>query len=97
MTSDSDIIIIETTQLKMFHYLVGVSNIWERELPDQQGVIKPRLSANINIFDLDSKESREQEVFSESIIALEGQNYRVVNVNDGTHTRPGSITLQKMS
>jgi hypothetical protein len=91
----NEIAIRETTQPTLSEHLVGVSNIWERELPDDAGVIAPRLSANLSILNLASKQSRVEKVFAGSVFLLGTDRYYVVNVEEGK-SGPGLITLRKV-
>lgn len=95
MTSD-EITIRETTQPTISGHLVGVGNIWERELPDDKGIIASRLSASLSILDLASEQTRSEKVFTGSIISLNADRYCVVNVEEGI-AEPGTITLRKIS
>jgi hypothetical protein len=94
MTSDK-MTIRETTQLTISGHLVGVGNIWERDLADDQGVIASRLSANLSIQDLASKQTRVEKVFAGSVLTLGTDRYCVVNVEEG-ESAPGSISLHKL-
>ncbi|HLO86231.1 MAG TPA: hypothetical protein VK203_14655 [Nostocaceae cyanobacterium] len=93
MTTD-EITIQENTQAKISNYFVGVGNIWEREQPDAQGVIAPRMSATLAISELNSEQTRHEEVFVGSLISLGSDRYCVVNVDEGNST-PGTLTMRK--
>lgn len=95
MASD-EMTIRETTQPTISGHLVGVSNIWERELPDDKGVIAPRLSASLSIQDLASNQVRNEKVFAGSILLLGPDRYCVVSIEEGGAT-PGAITLRKLA
>jgi hypothetical protein len=84
----------ETTQAMISGHLVGVSNIWERDLPDRQGVTAPRLSASVTIRDMSSQQSRVDKVFAGSVLTLGADRYCVVDVESGKSS-PGAITLHK--
>jgi hypothetical protein len=86
----------ETTQTEISGHLVGVGNIWERELPDEDGVIAPRLSATLSIFNLASQEERSEKVFAGKVVILGADRYEVVRVEEG-ETQPGSITLRQLT
>ncbi|HBL13671.1 MAG TPA: hypothetical protein DD379_20190 [Cyanobacteria bacterium UBA11162] len=94
MTSD-EIIIRETTQPTISGHLVGVSNIWERELPDDKGVIVPRLSANLSIMDIATEQTRNEKVFAGNRVSLGGDSYCVVKIEEG-ESAAGTITLRKI-
>ena len=87
----------------VIHYAVGnmpgavpnTANIWERDLADDQGVIASRLSANLSIQDLASKQTRVEKVFAGSVLTLGTDRYCVVNVEEG-ESAPGSISLHKL-
>jgi hypothetical protein len=93
--TDDELTIRETTQPTISGHLVGVGNIWERELPDDQGVLEPRLSARLSIQNLTSQETRVEQVFAGSVIMLGADRYCVVNVEEG-ESAPGAITLRKL-
>jgi hypothetical protein len=89
-----EITIRETAQPILSDHLVGVSNIWERELADTTGVIKSRLSASLSISNLTSKQIRIEKVFAGSAISIGSDRYCVASVQEGNLT-PGSIALRK--
>ena len=92
--NDDELTIRETTQRVIAGLDVGVSNIWARELPDDNGVIASRLSAAVSIHDPVSGQSREQKVFAGSVLSIGSECYRVVAVKEDT-TAPGNLTLRK--
>lgn len=94
--SNDEIRIRETTQPTISGHTVGVGNIWERELPDETGVIAPRLSASLTIEDLATKEIRHEKVFTGSVVSLGADRYSVVNIEEG-ESSPGAIILRKNS
>lgn len=91
-----EITIQETTHQEISGHLVGVGNIWERDLPDDKGVIAPRMSAILAIHDLATKKTRHEQVFAGSVITLGADRYHIVNVEEGGGA-PGAITLRKSS
>jgi len=91
-----EITIRETTQQEISGHLVGVGNIWERELPDDKGVIAPRMSATLAIHDLTKQQTRHEQVFAGSVITLGEDRYHIVNVDEGGGAR-GAITLRRSS
>jgi hypothetical protein len=95
MTNDP-IRIRETTQPALSGQLIGVSNIWERDLPDEHGVVASRLSADVSVFDPASRTARRQEVYAGSVLAVGADRYCVVEV-EGGKSAPGSITLRRIS
>lgn len=96
MEMNQTIVITETTQASILHYWVGVSNIWARDLPNLKGVIASRLSANVTIFDLNTKKDHNQKVFTGSVLLLDTQKYQIVDVTESNGSTLGSITLQKI-
>lgn len=94
MSSD-EMTIQETTQPAISGHLVGVSNIWERSLPDGQGVVASRLSATVTIRDVASQQTRVERVFAGSVLSLGADQYCVVRVEPGK-SAPGAITLRKL-
>jgi hypothetical protein len=94
MMSD-EMTIRETAQPTISGHQVGVSNIWERELPDEKGVILPRVSASLTIKNLVSNRTRVEKVFAGSVVVLDPDRYCVVDVEEG-QTSPGAITLRKI-
>lgn len=92
--SQEEITIRETTQPELSGHLVGVSNIWERDLPDRQGVLASRLSATLTIRDLASRQTRVEKVFAGSEVSLGADRYCVAKVVAGK-SEPGAIMLRK--
>lgn len=92
--SHEEIRIGETTQPAISGHLVGVSNIWERELPDSHGVIAPRLSATVTIRNMATERSSVEKVIVGSVISLGADRYCVVDIEEGKST-PGAIVLRK--
>lgn len=91
----SDLTIHETTQPTISGHLVGVGNIWERDLPDDQGIIAARLSANLSIQDLASQRTWSEKVYAGSIVSLGADRYCVIDVEEGD-SQPGWIVLRKI-
>lgn len=84
----------ETTQPLLSGYLVGVSNIWERDHADGKGGTAPRVAATLSITDPASRETRREDVVAGSIVALGADRYCVVAVEEG-QASPGSVSLSK--
>lgn len=91
----SDKTIRETTQRELSKHLVGVSNIWERELPDDQGVIARRMAAQLTIYNIASEESRVEDVFAGRVISVGTDRYYVVDV-EYSQSSYGSVILRKI-
>jgi hypothetical protein len=94
--TNADITIRESTQPTLSGHLVGVSNIWERELSDAHGVLASRLSAKLSIVDVGSGRARHESVAMGSVIVLGADRYSVVQVAEGEAT-PGTITLRRLA
>jgi hypothetical protein len=94
--SDDEITITETTVAKISGYRVGVGNVWERQLKDDQGVTALRMSASMAIFDPDSGQEYERKVFAGNTVSLGTDRYLVVKVHEGA-SGLGSITLRKIT
>ena len=95
MSSD-EIKIGETTQMRLSGHKVGVSNIWERELPDDKGVVAPRMSALLSILEIASARELDVMVFAGSVLELGPDRYCIVRVEEG-QTAPGDIFLRKLA
>ena len=93
--AEGSLTIKETTQPELSGYLVGVSNIWERELPDKSGVVAKRLSAALAITRRETGETRHEKVVAGSLITLGGDTYCVEKVEEGS-AGPGAIVVRKM-
>jgi hypothetical protein len=93
--NSADITIRETTQPIISGQLVGVSNIWERDLPDERGNVAPRLSATLSIVEAASTRSRVERIVVGSVVVLGSDSYRVVRIDRG-ESAPGSITLRQL-
>jgi hypothetical protein len=96
MTEPREIAIRETTQGEVSNVIVGVRNIWERELPDEDGAIATRMSASVSVHDPVSGALHDQHVYAGSIVLLGGVRYRVLRVAPGDHA-PGWLTLRAES
>ncbi|HLO84625.1 MAG TPA: hypothetical protein VK203_06370 [Nostocaceae cyanobacterium] len=94
-TISNEITIGSNTVGTISNYRVGVANIWERELPNDKGVIAPRTSAILAILDPTSQQSREEMVFTGSVISLGSDRYCVINV-EYSDSSSSSITLRKI-
>ncbi len=77
-------------------YSIGVGNIWERELPGADGVLKKRPSAMLAIWRNgdDAGATRDVIVAPGSEVQLGDETYRVIDV-DVPPGKPGSVRLQK--
>lgn len=89
------ITIKETTQPEVSGHLVGVSNIWERELADGSGAVAPRMSAALAITPKDTREVRHEKVVAGSQVKLGADVYCVEQIAEGKD-QPGSIVLRKV-
>lgn len=91
----SDVISIgETTQSTISGQWVGVSNIFERDIPDERGVIEARLSANVTVHDPNSKLTRDEKVIVGSVVLIGVDRYKIIGIEAGEMT-PGKIVIQK--
>jgi hypothetical protein len=86
----------ETTQPEISNHLVGVANIFERELPDASGTVARRVSAQLVISAPGSDDIRRETVYAGSIVSIGSDRYCVVAVDEGT-SAPGSLTLEKLA
>ncbi len=95
MTSN-EIKIGETTQATLSGHRVGVSNIWERDLPDADGNVAPRMSATLSITEVATgKETPDFQVSAGSVVTLGADRYCVVRV-EAAPDEPGDIYLRKL-
>lgn len=94
--TDSDIFIRETTQPTLSGHAVGVSNIWERELPDAQGRVTSRPAAQLSILDEATRQARTEFVAAGDVLTLGADRYQVVSVSEGRGA-PGSIVLRSLA
>ncbi|HLP88059.1 MAG TPA: hypothetical protein VK184_05565 [Nostocaceae cyanobacterium] len=94
MISD-EITIKENTVGTIFNHRVGVSGIWEWELPDDNGVIAPRMSARLSIWEIDSEQVHHEDVFAGKEISIGSDRYCVVDV-EYMPSSFGSVTLRKI-
>jgi hypothetical protein len=86
----------ETTNPTLSDHQVGISNIFERDLPDAKGVVAPRLSAVLVIFDPATKQSRRETVATGTTVAIGADRYCVVGVEEGK-SGPGWVSLRKLA
>lgn len=73
---------------------VGISNIWARDLPDKNGAVASRVSAQLMIYDPATKASTKEIVYAGSVVAIGADHYAVTSVEAGKSV-PGSIALKK--
>jgi len=86
----------ETTNPTVSGNQVGISNIFERDLPDAKGVVGPRISAVLVIFDPATQQSRRETVATGSTVAIGADHYCVVSVEAGK-SAPGWVSLRKLA
>jgi hypothetical protein len=86
----------ETTSNTLSSKDVGISNIFERDLPDEKGAVASRLSAVLVIHDPDTDEIRREIVFAGNVVSIGGDRYRVENVERGKDA-PGWVSLRRVS
>jgi hypothetical protein len=86
----------ETTSQTLSDQDVGISNIFERELPDEKGAVERRMSAVLVIHDPDTDEIKRETVYAGSVVAIGGDRYRVLSVDAGTDA-PGWISMKKVT
>jgi hypothetical protein len=86
----------ETTMVELSGHRVGISNIWERELPDENGTVLPRMSATVSLVNVATRrEQPDFHVFAGSIFSIGGDRYCVDEVEEGSST-PGNVYLHKV-
>jgi hypothetical protein len=84
----------ETTVAQLSGYSVGLSNIFERDLPDESGFVASRMSAQLSIWD-DTKASREETVIAGAIVTIGADRYCVKSIEPGD-TAPGWVSLRQV-
>jgi hypothetical protein len=85
----------ETTQPTLSDRLVGIGNIFERDVPDASGVVAARLSAVLVITDPTTQQSRRETVIEGSVVTIGGDRYCVVELEAGTR-EPGWVSIRKL-
>lgn len=90
-----ELTIRETTQAAIGNHFVGVANIWDRDLPDDAGVIAPRLSAHVFVSEQTSSDSQRHTVTIGSTFAVGDAEYQLIDIDEG-RGEPGSITVRRM-
>lgn len=85
----------ETTSNQLAQRDVGVSNVFERDLPDAAGATAKRLSAVLVIHDPATDAVARATVFAGSTVLVGAERYCVVTVAKGEGT-PGSVSLVKL-
>jgi hypothetical protein len=93
--SDDELTIRETTQPAIGNRLVGVANIWERDLPDDAGAVGSRLSASVTIVDPATGDMQQRMVVVGNTLDLGDGRYRIVNIDEGGGDL-GAITLRRI-
>jgi len=86
----------ETTNPTLSEYDVGIGNIYERDLPDENGVVAPRLSAVLVIHNPTTGEIRRETVVVGSTVVIGADRYCVVKLEEG-QTSPGWVSVSKLS
>jgi len=94
--ADEILTLRETTNPTLSDHQVGISNIFERDLPDASGVVAPRLSAVLVIFDPATKQSRRETVMADSVVTIGSDRYCVLSLEEGK-AQPGSISVRKLA
>lgn len=85
----------ETTSNTLSNKDVGISNIFERDLPDDKGTIAPRVSGVLVIHDPKTDEIQRETVFAGSVVSIGGDRYCVVSVELGKGS-PGWVSLRQV-
>jgi hypothetical protein len=85
----------ENTQAQVGSHLVGVGNVFEREL-DEGGTRVRRMSARLAVFDPVTEAERAEIVRAGSTLVLGSERFRVSAVDPGSG-EVGSVTLQKVA
>jgi hypothetical protein len=85
----------ETTNNTLSNKHVGVSNIFERDLPDDKGVIGSRMSAVLVIHDPSTDAIERKTVFAGNIVTFGDDRYCIITVEFGKGS-PGWISLRQV-
>jgi hypothetical protein len=94
--ADETLTLRETTNPTLSEHQVGISNIFERDLPDASGAVASRLSAVLVIFDPKTKQTRRETVIADGVVTIGADRYCVVKLEEGK-SAPGSITVRKLA
>lgn len=85
-----------TTNQTLSDRQVGISNIFERELPDDTGMVAKVMSAQLTIFDPKTDAIRREYVFAGQTVEIGGGRYKIVSVEEGTDG-PGWVSMQPVA
>jgi hypothetical protein len=85
----------ETSNPTLSDRQVGISNIYERDLADDSGIVAPRLSAVLVIHNSSSNDSRRQTVVVNSSVEIGADTYCVTAIEEGKN-EPGSVSFRKV-
>jgi len=85
----------ETTQPTLSNFLVGIADIYARDLPDSSGGVASRMSGLLVISDPETRQSREETVIEGSIVTIGADRYCVTRIEEGKHS-PGWLSLRKL-
>ena len=85
----------ETTNPQIGTHEVGVSNLFDRELPGPDGVVAMRKGAAISVYDRETKKEEHHKVTIGTVIPIGNTSYRVVAIEYG-HVGPGWIILERI-
>ncbi len=85
----------ESTSNPLSNKDVGISNIIERELPDDQGTVASRVSCVLVIHDPKTDEIQRETVFAGQTVSIGSDRYCVVSVEPGKGA-PGWVSLRAL-
>jgi hypothetical protein len=86
----------ETTNPTISEYDVGISNIFQRDLANDAGVVAKRLSASLSIHDPKTDSLRHEIVVPGNVVTIGKDRYCIVDVDYGDDA-PGSVSMQKVA
>ena len=86
----------ETTNPTLSDREVGISNLFERDLPDASGAIARRVSASLSIYDPATRDEREEIVVAGSEVTIGADRYCVVAI-DLPPDEPGWVSFRKLA
>ncbi len=87
--------IVETTNPTVSGRQVGVADIFERELPGDDGGLGMRLSAALVVHEPDTQTEAHHTVVTGTIVTIGLDGYRVTRIEAGKE-RPGFIVLERV-
>lgn len=88
---------LETTQNEVSNMIVGTADIFDRDLPDKSGKLRPQLSAFMLVAKPNEKDGVRLEVTAGSVVGIGADRYCIVEIGERGEGHPtGWVSLRKV-